>query len=52
MESNKMYKIYLAYFVFSRWLPAYKHESVLLDLLVTVSELCQYLRISTINSTP
>ena len=30
----------------------YKHESVLLDLLVTVSELCQYLRISTINSTP
>ena len=28
------------------------HESVLLDLLVTVSELCQHLRISTINSTP
>ena len=52
MEGNKMYKIYLAYFVFSSWLPAYKHDSVLLDLLVTVSELCQYLRISTINSTP
>ena len=51
MESTKMYKIYLAYFVFSSWLPAYKHESDL-DFLVTVSELCQYLRISTINSTP
>ena len=51
-ERKKLCKKYSAYFPFSCWLSVYKHESVLLDLLETLSELCQYLRISTISSTP
>ena len=49
-QRKKLCKKNLAYFAFSCWLSVYKHESVLLDLLVTVSEFCQYLRISTISS--